>query len=150
MRTSSAGWSMRAAPGSPPAIPTGTSGVSRSRTQTGTGLSCPVSPGPDLACPVGPGWAAGSGALVLGAGWLVRRRRPGARRELQQAAFKDDWHEQPAVAMLVEQHRHLVLVVTLHGALPPPFAQHAGADGERDVPAHRLSVCEVVVAVPAG
>src|SRR5258708_39091019 len=76
-------------------------------------------------------------------------RPPQGWPRLQEAAFEYDRQVQLAVAVLVEQHRDLVGVVTLHRALAPALAHDARAHRERDVGARRLGVREVVVAVSA-
>jgi hypothetical protein len=63
--------------------------------------------------------------------------------------LKHDRQVQLAVSVFVEQHRDLVAVVSLHGALAPAFAANPGAYRERDVGPLGLRVFEVVVAVPA-
>src|SRR5262249_28896166 len=68
----------------------------------------------------------------------------------QEAAFEHDRHVQLAVAVLVEQHRDLVAVVTLHRALAPALADDPRAHGERDLGPRGLGVREIVVAVSAG
>ena len=50
----------------------------------------------------------------------------------QEAAFEYDRQEQFTVAVVVEEHRDLIPVETLHGALAPPLAHDPRAHGERE------------------
>src|SRR5258708_28912468 len=70
-------------------------------------------------------------------------RPPQAWPGPQEAAFEYDRQVQLAVAVLVEQHRDLVGIVTLHRALAPALAHDARAHYERDVGARDLGVREV-------
>src|SRR5215831_9683641 len=90
-----------------------------------------------------PGPVRGSSAVAGRSGPGVHRHQEPRSCEAQQVPPQDHRHEELAVAVLVEQHRDLVAVITLHRALPPALAHHARAHGERDIGGRDIGVREV-------
>src|SRR5258707_13407555 len=64
----------------------------------------------------------------------------------QEVSFEHKLNEQVAVAVVVEQHRHLISVVALNGTFAPSPALDADANGERFCRALWRCAEEVVVA----
>src|SRR3712207_6617947 len=82
--------------------------------------------------------------------YMPRRRLGGGPVGTEEVALQHERHPQRPVADGLEQHRHLIAVIALHGPLAPLRVVHGRADLPRPLAVGRVALAGLaVVAVPA-